>query len=202
VTFGSGGTDGFTAGGSSAGPAPVATGLTLEVRPYSTGGTSDTWSLVAGANGYGVNNGMCLLGLCDQNDVDGSVFNDALQFTFSLPVTLTQVVFGNWDRWDRAAISTGSVFGSSSFVTSFGDDSGVYTPGSTLTASEFLFGALNGTFIGGDDDWRIRSLTFDFDAPLPDQAPAVPEPASLVLLGTGLLGVARRISSRGKRHAA
>jgi hypothetical protein len=200
LTFGTGGTSGFTSGtdNSSLGPVAVATGLDLTVSPWSNANSAAVWDITASSAGFGVFNGTCDLSIIvcllpDSADADSSSStSEGLTFSFSAPVTLTNATFGQWGNSDVAAISAGGAL-----VTNFGSNSGSYSPGGGLTNSSFFFQAIdNGARASS---WRLSSLRFDYPAPAPpppQQPLATPEPSSILLLGGGLVAAARRMRRR------
>jgi hypothetical protein len=195
LTFGTGGTSGFISGtdNSSLGPVAVATGLDLTVSPWSTANSASVWDITASSEGFGVFNGDCfnIVIACvptDSSQADSSSSTtEALLFSFTAPVTLTNATFGSWGNSDVAAIFAGGAL-----VTNFGTNSGSYSPAGGLTNSSFYFQAIDGS---GTSEWRLRSLTFDYTAP-PQQPLATPEPSSILLLGGGLVAAARRMRRR------
>ena len=199
LTFGTGGTSGFTSGtdNSSLGPVAVATGLDLTISPWSNANSAAMWYITASSDGFGVFNGTCDLSIIiaclswDSSQADSSSnTSEGLAFSFSAPVTLTNATFGSWNNSDVADIFAGGVL----VANNFGDNSGSYNPVGGLANSSFFFQAVDGSSIS---QWRLRSLTFDYTAPAPPRQPvATPEPSSILLLGGGLLAAARRMRRR------
>ena len=193
LTFGTGGTSGFTSGtdNSSLGPVAVASGLDVTVSPWSNANSAAVWDITSSNDGFGVFNGTCDVSfiICwapDSSQADSSSStSEGLQFNFSAPVTLTNATFGQWGNSDVAAIFAGGAL-----VTNFGTNSGSYSPAGGLTNSSFFFQAIDGS---GTSSWWLRSLTFDYT---PQQPVATPEPSSILLLGGGLLAAAKRMRRR------
>jgi hypothetical protein len=185
ITFGGGGSTGFNTNGqfTQVGPVNLGGGLTLTVLPWSNGGSTSNWRIDSENSGYGIYNGVCVSIICDGEDTDGFANIDGLQFNFSAPVNLSQLVFGNWDNGDDVDAGDGSLFSSPVIDGTFGDNTGVWSFGPVVLSSFFLRAS------GSDDDWRIRSLTYTASQEAPTPAP---EPMSLVLFGSGLLGLGSR----------
>jgi hypothetical protein len=212
VTFGAGGTTGFTAGGTSVGPVDLtflgATGLNLSADPFSTVNTASLWTITVGVgtgsgllkgDGYGVNNGGSGSspgiggednGYIDASGRPGSAI-DALNLTFTSAVKLLSVTF---DRGvaasDHGSAGTylgtpfsGTLFNTFALGSGAGQITNIFAVGPTGTA--FYFGA---TANGPQHQFLLRSVSFEFDAN-PGNGSQISEPATFGLVGAALVGV-------------
>ncbi len=184
ITFGTGGTPGFTTGGPTVGPGTIpGTPALLTVRPGYTGlfGPVLGGFVTSDNRGYGVNNGFDL-----DNDIDGQGRDDFLLFNFDRVVTLTQIVFGDFDSDDGggiARINSGSLSFIVPPVSAFGSPT-LDLVGPNRTGSVFGVQAYQ-----GDDSFRVRSLSFD-------DGVAIPEPGTWTMTLIGFVGIAVGVWSR------
>jgi PEP-CTERM motif-containing protein len=74
---------------------------------------------------------------------------------------------------------------------------GPFGPGNTMLGSGTATVSLLADDTGGDLRWGLRSAEYRFE----EQAP-IPEPASFVLLGSGLIGIAMRVERKNRRRCA
>ena len=88
ITFGTGGTSGFTGGGSSDGPVNVGGGIALTVTPWSNSFIFDP-TLTVDGNGYGVRSG-----IIDDDQLDGSGWTEG---------DYPDVLERGADQWSRTA---------------------------------------------------------------------------------------------------
>ncbi len=167
ITFGTGGTSGFTAGGSSVtvNDAAGIIGLTVTLTPGTTT-TCPACTITTAATGYGVSS----TGDTSTN-IDGNTLIDTLTISFSQSVTLTGLTFGNWNGTDDVGIYNGSTL-----VTTY------TAPGNSATVStsgtSFQIRAVD-----SGDAFTLRSMTFTVD-PV-----STPEPATFGMMGVALLGL-------------
>jgi hypothetical protein len=189
LTFGVGGTSGFTSGAinSALGPVAVAAGLDVTVSPWASVNSAAFWGVSANDEGFGVCSAQLLLCFEETHADSSSNTTEGLNFSFTAPVTLTNATFGAWGNNDVADIFAGGVLVSNNF----GDNTGLYS--GNHTSNNFFFQAVDSN---STSSWRLRSLTFDYTAPAPPQPLATPEPSSILLLGGGLIAAARRMRRR------
>jgi hypothetical protein len=197
-------------------------------NPSGSGGANDEFlsaALGRWSQGLGVCNtqeissdGGCSTGGEHQvdNDSDDDYEFDAVLFLFSSPVDLgsIQIVTTDGDdldaRWwagatgsslnDLALNELTTYFGASMYheVDNYGGSSDDRTitldpPGAGQYVTALLLGAKGS---GNDDGFKIKGLTVD----QPTTVSSTPEPASLILVGTGFAGLAARL--RRRRAAA
>ena len=180
VTFGTGGTTGFTSGGG--GPVLVSGPLTLTLTagctPPSTNCSSP--ALTASSSGYGVNS----VSTDPDPGMDGNGSTDLMTFTFSSPVTLTQILLNEWDSGD------GGILQNLTTATTLLDTAAFSSATLDLTTNN-VGSSFRLTIKDGNDDYWVRSLTFE-DGTIPPEE--IPEPSTCVLIGAGLaaLGLFRR----------
>ena len=142
---------------------------------YTEGDLTVTGDKIDGSKaGFGID-----YGWADGGDIDGSLRNDRITFTFGSEVTLTQINFGNWDWNDDFKLWADGHYQGEFDADPFN---------TSLSGTVFKIGA-DGFF----DNFRIASITVDDGMGMS----AVPEPSTLSLLALGALGVgiARRKKS-------
>jgi len=165
VTFGTGGTAGFTNGGTSDGPANVG-GVNLTATAWASGG-GPTPVLTANSEGYGVDSDGN--GNGDSNEVDGQGRDEAVVLTFSAPVTVTNIVLMNFSSNDDSDLIIDGILHSSGI----------------MHGSEFRIRADE-----DNSDFRVRSITFD----VASSAVPEPATLLTGGLGLALVALARRRS--------
>ncbi len=163
ITFGTGGTAGFTGGGSSDGPTSVGGGITLTVTPWASGFGSA--SLTVNGDGYGVDSGFR-----DNDQIDGFGRDEGIILTFSSAVHVT-----NFDLRDFFACC---------------DDADITVNG--VPAGANMTGTVFGIFANeSDSDFRVRSVTFSAatagDAAVPEPASLLTGGLGLALVGLARL---------------
>ncbi len=129
-------------------------------------------------------------GCCQSMEVDGNTFDTISQTVSGL--TIGQPYTLSWGYGDRPGSGPQQLdvrFGGNLVKTDIGSGSGAWTPNTvTVTAtaaSELLsFAAVNTSSIGG-----APAVGNEIDAVSLTTTTAVPEPATLLLLGSGLLGL-------------
>jgi hypothetical protein len=154
VIFGTGGTPGFTNGGSQDGPVNVG-GVTLTVTPWANGIGMDP-ELTANSDGYGVYSHFL-----DDSDIDGAIKDEAVILTFSNFVTITNIVLKGLSGSEDADIS---VDGSPAGSTLYGKVFAIYTT-------------------DRDTDFRVRSVDFNVGSETPEPATVASLGLGLIALG-------------------
>jgi hypothetical protein len=158
ITFGTGGTPGFTGGGSSDGPVNVGGGITLTVTPWSNSFIFDP-TLTVDGNGYGVRSG-----IIDDDQLDGSGWTEAIILTFSSAVQINGVELRNFSGDDDVDLFA----------------NGNPWAGGTVVGMVFK--------IQADDynsEFRVRSVNFDAVSAVPEPANLLTAGLGLGLLALG-----------------
>lgn len=152
-----------------------------------------TTRLSWGNAGLWINNSPSGPGTDSSHQIDGQGWDERVLFGFAQDVTIKSVSFNYVGYNDDFAFWVGEDWNSTNLINDDIDipNNDTYVFNGIWTDSYFAIGA-----VGCNDDFKITGMSINYD---PSSAAPVPEPATMLLFGTGLAGLAAGYRRKQKK---